>query len=162
MSGYIYIIEHERMPDHVLIGKTNKPIEEVLKSKGRTFKCTHLWRVDWPHKLEKAIHEDFGMAKYHDDGNPLGGKEYFRKSVVHRLHLYIDEYLEENFSSESRELLKSTKDKRPTRADMSLEERRLDEIKRAEEASRVRREKEGILTGTFADLLNILPEKKRE
>lgn len=129
MSGYLYITEHDSMPEVIKISTTRRPIEEVVKE---SF-CTHLWRADWPKNLELAIHkhfeEDIIMEMGTKEGRTpilLGG--HFNKDILSSLHLFIDAYLkqDQNFSRKTRELLQATKDKRPTRSEMSLEERKHD------------------------------------
>lgn len=85
------------------------------------------------------------MSKYLDDNKTGQYEGYYRKDILISLHLFIDSYLKEprNFSRETRELLQATRDKRPTRSEMSIEERRLDEIARANEATNTRRKEEG-------------------
>ena len=164
MSGYIYILKHGGMPGYIRIGTTKKPVEEVLKPLGASFKCTHLWACDWSKKLEKAIQENYSMSRHLDDNKVSELDNYFNKKILRSLHLFIDAYLKEdrNVSRETRELLQSTKEKRPTRSEMSMEEKRLDEIARANEASKVRRKEEGIYRERSAQyLLDLLSPKPK-
>jgi len=144
MSGYIYIIENENVPNSISVRETTLPIEDAMRSM-KSCKCTHLWACDWPLKLEEAIREEY------KDERSKTREDYLDKSVLVSLYLFIESYLkdEKNFSSETRDLLQATKDKQPTRADMSREERRLEEVLRAKGATALRRKKEDAKRNAF-------------
>lgn len=148
MSGYLYILERG---DLIRIGTTNKPIEEALDKLP-----SYLWACDWPKKLEKEIHRHF------EEDREETGNEYDSR-MLQRLYLFIDSYLSKpcNCSRETARLLKATKEAKPSRQEMTSEERRFDEIDRAHEASRLRREREGIVGREPSYFLAALREVKK-